>query len=100
VEIDTSLDSILQHLRAMLPDLRERHGVQTLEVFGSRTRSDSTDESDLDLLVTFETTPGLLGFIRLENELGDRLGIPVDLVMRRSLKPHLRERIQAEAVPV
>ena len=30
--------------------------------------------SDVDILVTFERTPGLLRFVELENSLGDLLG--------------------------
>ena len=50
--------------------------------------------------VTFTETPDLLTFIALENELSERLGVDIDLVMRRSLKPRLRDRILAEAVTV
>ncbi len=97
------VEAILGHLRDLLPDLRNRYRVDTLEVFGSRVRADARDssrESDLDLLVTFTETPDLLTFIALENELSERLGVPVDLVMRRSLKPRLRDRILREAIPV
>lgn len=91
---------LLNQLRALLPGLRERYGVATLEVFGSHARADVGQESDLDLLVTFTETPDLLAFIALENEIAERLDMPVDLVMRRSLKPRLRERILSDAVPV
>ena len=94
------LAPILQNLRTLLPGLREQYGVETLEVFGSRVRGEELAESDLDLLVTFRETPGLLKLIALENEISDRLGMPVDLVMRHSLKPRLRNRVLSEAVAV
>jgi len=97
---EPDMEPVLRRLRALLPELREHYGVDTLEVFGSRRRADVGRESDLDLLVTFTETPDLLTFIALENELSDRLGIPVDLVMRRALKPRLRDRILREAIPV
>lgn len=80
--------------------LRERYSVATLEVFGSRARGEAASSSDLDLLVTFDQTPDLLTFLALENELSDRLGVEVELVVRRTLKPILRDRILSEAVPV
>ena len=95
-----NLEPVLERLRALLPELQQRYAVDTLEVFGSRVRDDAGEESDLDVLVTFTVTPGLFEFIRLENEIADRLGIPVDLVLRRSLKARLRDRILAEAIPV
>jgi len=91
---------LLNQLRQLLPELRERYGVATLEVFGSHARADVGRESDLDLLVTFTETPDLLTFIGLEHEISERLDVPVDLVMRRALKPRLRDRILREAVPV
>lgn len=94
------LDPVLDALRSLLPGLRERYGVDTLEVFGSRVRNDAGAQSDIDLLVTFIRTPDLLTFIALEDELSHELGARVDLVMRRSLKPRLRDRILSEAVPV
>jgi uncharacterized protein len=94
------LDPVLEALRSLMPELRERYDVDTLEVFGSRVRSDADLESDIDILVTFIKTPDLLTFIAPEDELSDKLGARVDLVMRRSLKSRLRDRILSEAVPV
>jgi uncharacterized protein len=94
------LSPVLQQLRALLPELRERYEVDTLEVFGSRVRDDAGGGSDLDLLVSFTETPDLLTFISLELELAERLGVQVDLVMRRALKPRLRNRILSQAIPV
>jgi uncharacterized protein len=95
-----SLDPALETLRSLMPELRKRYDVETLEVFGSRVRNDADVQSDIDVLITFTKTPDLLTFIALEDELSDKLGTRVDLVMRRSLKPRLRDRILSEAVPV
>jgi len=97
---ERGLIPVLQQLRALLPELRERYEVDTLEVFGSRVREDAGEENDLDLLVSFTESPDLLTFIALEQELAERLGVQVDLVMRRALKPRLRDRILSEAIPV
>lgn len=40
----------------------------------------------------------LLNLIALSNELGDKLGIQVDVVTEAGLSPYLRERILAEGV--
>lgn len=94
------LDTYLGTLREHLPELRERFQVHSLEVFGSYVHHRASPESDLDILVTFDSTPGLLAFLALENHLSDLLGVRVDLVMRDALKPRIGERILAEAVPV
>jgi predicted nucleotidyltransferase len=90
----------LSTLRHHLPELAERYHVRSLEVFGSFVRNEQTPASDLDVLVTFEKTPGLFEFIELENHLSDFLGVKVDLVMKKALKPRLEQSILHEAIPV
>lgn len=87
-------------LRRNLPRIRKAYHVRTLGLFGSRVRREERPESDLDILVTFEETPGLLKLIALENELTDLLGVKVDLVMEDGLKPWIAERIKDEVIPV
>jgi predicted nucleotidyltransferase len=93
-------DEIRTKLRRHLPDLKARFGVRTLELFGSYVRHENRADSDLDLLVTFDRTPGLLRFIELENSLSDLMGLKVDLVLRDSLKPAIGRQVLAEALPV
>ncbi|MFN8001729.1 MAG: nucleotidyltransferase family protein [Acidobacteriota bacterium] len=94
------LESYQEQLRRLLPTLRERYSVGSLEIFGSYARHEQQSDSDLDVLVTFSETPGLLKFVALENYLSDTLGIKVDLVMRNALKPRIGEQILKEAVAI
>jgi predicted nucleotidyltransferase len=95
------LDDLRQKLRAQLPVLRERYGVQWLGVFGSFARGEQHGESDLDLLVEFDDRPlSLFQFIALEDELSDALGVKVDLVEKSALKPAIGRHVLAEVVPV
>jgi uncharacterized protein len=94
------VDRYLLTLREHLPELAEKYHVHSLEVFGSYVRNEQNPESDLDVLVTFDKTPGLLKYIELEYHLTDLLGVKVDLVMKRALKPRLEQRILNEAIPV
>ncbi len=87
-------------LRNRLPELGERYRVKSLGLFGSYIRGDEREGSDLDLLVEFTDTPDLLEFVALGRELSDLLGVRVDLVMKRTLKPIIGERILKEVVPV
>ncbi len=94
------VDGYLLRLRQHLPELAEKYHVRSLEVFGSYVRNEQKAESDLDVLVTFDKTPGLLRYIALENHLSDLLGVKVDLVMKSALKPRIGQNILREAVPV
>ena len=73
--------------------------VARLEVFGSALREDFGAASDVDLLVTFQAGSGwsLLDLARMENELTDLVGRPVDLVDRAGLE-HSRNAIRREEI--
>lgn len=90
------VDELRRVLRDHMPVLRKRYGVKSLGLFGSYVRGEAGPDSDLDLLVRFYQTPGLIGFVELENHLSDLLGLPVDLVMAEALKPNIGRRILAE----
>jgi len=66
----------------------ERWKVRELAVFGSALREDFRPDSDVDLLVQFESDArwGLFDHFRMERELAELLGREVDLVTRRSVE--------------
>lgn len=80
--------------------LSEEFSVKTIEVFGSYTKNEQTEKSDIDLLITFTTAPSLLKFIALENYLSDLLQTKVDLVMKNSIKQRLRKNILRESIKI
>lgn len=55
-------------------------------LFGSYARNEQTDNSDIDILVSFQNGISLLQLIRLENELSERLGHKVDLITVGAIK--------------
>jgi predicted nucleotidyltransferase len=77
-----------------------RHGAGNVRLFGSVARGDDTLESDVDLLVdvTGETTPWFPG--SLVADLERLLGRRVQVVIRRSLSPLIRDSVLREAVPL
>jgi hypothetical protein len=81
-----TLNDIRDQLRDELPTLRERYAVDRIGICGSFVRGEQTEGSDLDLLVTFTDTPGLIEFIRLQHYLEDRLELSVDLGTPGGLK--------------
>ena len=76
------------------------HGAGNVLLFGSVARGEDTPESDVDLLVdvTGQTTPWFPG--SLTADLEKLLGRRVQVVIRRSLSPLIREDVLREAVPL
>jgi predicted nucleotidyltransferase len=94
------LEYYIAALRAEMAEAVERYGVHSLGVFGSYVRGEAKPGSDLDVLVEFATPPTLFEYVRLQNELSDRLGVRVDLVMKSALKPVLGKQILEEVIYV
>lgn len=85
----------------LVADICRRYGVSRLDVFGSASRGEMTDASDIDVL--YELAPETqLGWAieDLARELTDALGRPVDFVSRRYLHRRLRDHVLAEATPL
>ncbi len=95
-----TLNEITCTIEALKPQLRERFKVKTIGVFGSYVHGEQTTKSDVDVLVEFEEPIGLFEFMDLEFFLSDVLGVKVDLVSKKALKPHIGERILEEVVMV
>jgi uncharacterized protein len=80
--------------------LAARHGASNVQLFGSVVRGEDTADSDVDLLVdvTGRTTPWFPG--SLVADLEQLLGRRVQVVIRRSLSPLIRDSVLREAVPL
>ncbi len=74
--------------RTQIADFCRRWRIRELALFGSALRDDFGKDSDLDLLVTFapDDAWSLLDHIRMQTELSELLGRPVDLVSRRAIE--------------
>jgi predicted nucleotidyltransferase len=96
----TSAEEIKHTLTQHKTELRRKFKVKTIGVFGSYVRGEQKRGSDVDVLVEFEEPIGLFEFMELEEYLSDLLGVKVDLVSKKALKPHIGERILQEVIMV
>lgn len=71
-----------------IADFCRKWKVAELSLFGSALKGRLRDDSDIDLLVSFEESADhtLFDFVRMEDELKDLFGREVDLVSRRGLE--------------
>jgi uncharacterized protein len=91
-----STEELRARIAQALPEFRRRYPIGSIGIFGSWARGEQTDESDVDLLVSFDEAVGFFSFIELREELEALLGVRVDLVTPGGLRPQLEERVSRE----
>jgi len=80
--------------------LTTQFAVSSISIFGSVARDEASEGSDVDVLVTFDRSPGMFQFLRLKEFLEKILSCRVDLVTKNALKKQLSDRILKEAIRV
>ena len=94
-----SCEEILALLRSKLPELEARFGVRSMGLFGSYATGEATEQSDVDILIDVDPAIGLR-FVTLAETIEDELGLPVDLVSVRAIKPRYREAVEQDILYV
>lgn len=79
------------------PILAQRYGVIRLALFGSTARDTARDDSDIDVLVTYDGPATSERYFGVQFYLEDLFGCPIDLVTDKALRPELRPFIEKEA---
>jgi len=79
-----------------LCDFCRRNHITFLGVFGSYSRGEQGEESDMDVLVRFSRRRSLLDLVRIEKHLSEILGVKVDLVTEGSVSPYMIDDIKKE----
>ncbi len=86
----------IEIIRVHLAVVKKRFEVKKIGVFGSHSRADETDASDVDVLVGFEKPVDIFTFLELKEYLEIVLKRKVDLVTEKALKPMIRDRVLSE----
>lgn len=90
----------IEEIKDKILPILKKYGVKRAGIFGSVARGESTEESDIDILVEIEGRMSLLEFAGLKLELEEILGRKVDLGEYSAIKPLIREEILKEVVPI
>lgn len=95
-----ALDEIEKILVRQKEEVKKKYKVKSMGIFGSYVKGEQNEESDVDILVEFYEPVDFFSFLELEESLSLLLGLKVDLVMKRVLKPGIGKYILKEVVYV
>ena len=84
---------IIQKLQSFIPELREWYGVEKIELFGSVSRDEGSENSDLDLIVKYRKRPQGRNYFSLGIYLEEVFEMKIDLVTQKEIRPELKEKI-------
>ena len=84
-------------IKAHADEIRSQFGVRTLRLFGSVSRGEQREDSDVDVCVEME--PRIYLVVRLQRYLEQLLGCPVDLIRKHShMNPYLLQNIEHDGI--
>jgi len=94
------IEEITKILNKNKIQFKNKFKVKEIGLFGSYIKNEQTKKSDLDILVEFENSIDFFDYLEFEEYLADLLGIKVDLVMKKALKPNIGRNILKEVIYV
>lgn len=93
----------LQEIKATLSShknrLYEKYPIRSMAIFGSVSRKENTENSDVDILVEFSGKIGIR-FIDLADELERIIGSKVDLVSKKGIQKKYLQAINEDLIYV
>lgn len=94
----------LKKFKSNLLQIAAKHGISQIYVFGSTARGETTETSDVDLLIELDSKASALGVGGFQFEAQSLLGTYVDVVPTFALKDSsdktFVEAIEAQAIPL
>lgn len=93
----------LQDIKLILTNHKQHlfrdYPIKSMAIFGSYSRKDQNDQSDLDILIEFNDKIGIR-FIDLADEIERIIGFKVDLVSKKGVKEKYLKAINPELIYV
>lgn len=93
-------EEIIEILRRLAERIENDYKAEIIGLFGSYSRGEQSEDSDVDVLVRFGEGATLLDFMGLANFLEDELNLKVDIVSERAIREELKDQILKEVVTI
>lgn len=93
---------ILKYLKSKQDFFRNNFGIEFVGIFGSFSRDEATDDSDIDILYTIKKDVkfSMFTYLKINRILEEFFHRKVDLVRDETLKPTFKEYIEKDLMYV
>jgi len=95
-----TLEKVRREKRDQILQLAASYGAHNLRIFGSTARGETSPGSDIDFLVDLDPDRSLMDLGGLLMDLQELLQARVDVATEGMLRPKVRARALADAVPL
>jgi predicted nucleotidyltransferase/DNA-binding XRE family transcriptional regulator len=99
-DLSGEMATTLRRFRLEILRLARQAGASNVRVFGSVARGENRVGSDIDLLVDFDISEGLLPIVVLTQQIRSLINCPIDVAPVDILKPEIARNAVREAVPL
>ncbi len=93
-------EEIIDMIRKLSDFIKFNYKAEIIGLFGSYSRGEQKEASDLDILVRFSEGATLFDFVGLADFLEDKLNIKVDIVSERAVREELKDQILKEVIAI
>ena len=94
------LADLIQLKRNEILEIAGRYGATQIYIFGSVARNEAHPGSDIDFLVELESGRSLFDLGGMLYDLRELLGVEVDVVTPKGLRPRIKDEVIREAIPI
>lgn len=93
---------VVEQLQSQKKYLQETFGLTKIGLFGSVSRGDNRDNSDIDILFEIDNTKkfSMFQYLKLNKFLQENLHSPIDLVRESTIKEAVKPYIQKDIIYV
>ncbi len=91
-------EEIIENLKSAKSVLMETCDINEIGIFGSYSRNEQTESSDIDILVEFRKNIGLIQLMKIENYIKNLIGENADIVIKSDIRPELKDEILRETI--
>ena len=94
-------EEVLRKLSENLAEIQERFGIETLGIFGSVSRGEDTETSDVDVLYRFRKGRGRMhDLVGLYEFLKELFGREVDVISFDYISPLIEAKVRADSIVI
>ena len=90
----------LDSIKAQLISVLKKYPIKEASVFGSFSRNEQTEASDIDILIQSSETLSLFEILRMEGELSELVSRKIDIVELGALKKSIKDKVLSEAIRI